>query len=100
MRVATCTAQPGPLGKTEMTGPANACLLADGVTTGYVTFVEVSMYDQVVIGGAALPASDAQTALPSAGEVAQVWGAGFSLVVVCYMVARAVGVCIELIRRG
>lgn len=51
VRVATCTAQPGPLGKTELSGPAVKCLLPDGVTVGYVTFVDAYLSDQPITSG-------------------------------------------------
>lgn len=43
-RVATCTGQPGPFGKSEVV-PHVACFLADG-TTGYFTFVDVYVSDR------------------------------------------------------
>jgi len=44
--------------------------------------------------------ADALYALPPAEDVAAIWSVGFSLVIVCYLVGKGVGVCVELIRRG
>lgn len=37
---------------------------------------------------------------PDANTVAAVWTAGFSLVMVCYLVGRAVGAVLHMIREG
>ena len=37
---------------------------------------------------------------PDANTVAAVWTAGFSLVMVCYLVGRAVGAVVHMIREG
>ena len=57
-RIATCTVQPGPFGKSEMLPQATRCLLADG-STGYVTFVAAYVSDR--------PLSEAITGTPPAG---------------------------------
>lgn len=52
-RIATCVpAGTGPLGKTEMAGPANRCLREDGVTTGDVVWMTAYVSDQPLAASA------------------------------------------------
>jgi hypothetical protein len=51
MRVATCTAVAGPFAKTELASPAGRCLQSDGVTLGYVTFVDAYVSNQPITAG-------------------------------------------------
>lgn len=53
-------------------------------------------------GTAALQVGTLETSLdtPDADTVAGVWTAGFSLVMVCFLVGRAVGAVLHMIREG
>lgn len=94
VRVATCTDQPGPLGKTEMAGPANRCLLPDGVTSGYVTFVSVYVSDQPIEAGS-VPAAPFDYAYAGA-----LWALAFTTVVSLHIGAHLIGNILGFIRRG
>jgi len=43
---------------------------------------------------------DAMASAPDMETVAQVWAAAFSMVLVCYVIARCVGVVLEMIREA
>jgi hypothetical protein len=55
---------------------------------------------ETVIQAYLFESADAASALPSVDDVAAIWSVGFSLVIVCYLVGRGVGACVELIRKG
>lgn len=58
------------------------------------------MSSQQVVSTDALLSSSSSGSLPPAEDVAALWSVAFSLVMVCYVVGKAVGSCLELIRKG
>lgn len=92
VRIATCTDQPGPFGKTEMAGPANTCLLPDGVTLGYVTFVSAYVSDQPIEPTVIAPFDYAY-----AGAL---WALAFTTVLSLHIGSHLVGNVLGFIRRG
>ena len=38
--------------------------------------------------------------IPPISDVAAIWGTGFSLVIICFLLGRAIGAVLEFIRKG
>ena len=71
--------------------------------TGYIVLspTEYQQFSQLLASQATQPTqptSGLETI--SASDAASVFGAGFSIVMVCFVVARGVGTILDLIRRG
>ena len=77
----------------DLQPPYNHVLVLDGGTN-------IASCSLVVLTGAEFAANNASGGLPPAGDVAAVWTVGFSMVVVCFLIGRAVGAVLEFIRRG
>lgn len=72
------------------------CVSASSGVQGVCPSGEVESVVQAYL----VDSADSLSALPPVEDVAAIWSVGFSLVIVCYLVGRGVGVCVELIRRG
>ena len=60
----------------------------------------IESVDTLVLESAPWVAHITSGEIPPVSDVAAIWGTGFSLVIICFLIGRAVGAVLEFIRKG